>query len=146
MFFTKSTCALTSEGSRKHQPVSVALWFLGGFFYQVTECRHCGRNPLVLVPKDMGGYVEGRSGPMQGFEVVLPNLPGHRDGREEGKPHPCSYALLDGFDAGKLGDVSRADVLHRHHAIELGPVAAAMFGKQERLAGKIGRFNGAVRA
>src|SRR4051812_15079410 len=55
-----------------------------GVFYlcfdYIEECGHCGRDPLVLVPEDVGADVERRAVPVERFELVLAEFASDHDG------------------------------------------------------------------
>src|ERR1700728_1261764 len=96
------------------------------------------------MPDDIGVDVEAWAGPMESLELALAQFAGDDDGRKQGEAHADADALLHGFDAGELGDVTGTHVLKRKRAVELGAIAAPGFGEQERLAGEIGGLDGAA--
>ena len=80
---------------------------------------------------------------MESFELVLTEFARDDDGWKQSESHPGANALLDSFDAGELGDVAGANVLHCEHLVEFGAVAATGFGEEQLLAGEVGWFYGA---
>jgi len=81
---------------------------------------------------------------VEGFELLLAEFACDDDGGEQAEAHSGEDTLLDGFDAGELGDVAGADVEHGHLLVELEAVAASALGKQQGLAGHVGGLDGSL--
>lgn len=112
--------------------------------YQFEEGGHRRGNPLVLVPQNECAHVQRWPGPVQRLAQFLAHLARGRDVREQGETHPCTYALLHGFKAGKFRYIAGADALHCEYPLKPVSIAAANLGEQEALSGKIGRLDGAA--
>jgi len=72
------------------------LFYLG--FDELEECGHRGRDPLVLMPEDVGADVERGAAPVESLELILAELAGDYDRGQQSQAHAGADALLDGFD------------------------------------------------